>query len=55
MCCAVLKSVIFVLDDDDDAVAPNSSQFPLVMPQKDNEDLDDWLDSVLDCMKTATK
>jgi hypothetical protein len=41
-----LKSVIFYLDDG--AVGPNSSQLALVMPQKQTEDLEDWLDSMLD-------
>jgi hypothetical protein len=41
-----LKSAIFVLDDED--VGPDSSQFPLVIPQKQTEDLEDWLDSMLD-------
>lgn len=36
------------LEDDDDAVGTESSQFPLVMPQKQTEDLEDWLDSMLD-------
>ncbi|PNF44025.1 hypothetical protein B7P43_G16230 [Cryptotermes secundus] len=36
------------LEDDDEAVGPDSSQFPWVIPQKQTEDLEDWLDSVLD-------
>jgi hypothetical protein len=44
--CAVMKSVFVVVDDD--AVGTESSQFSLVMPQKQTEDLEDWLDSMLD-------
>jgi hypothetical protein len=44
--CAVLKSAFFVLDDE--ALGPDSSQFPLAIPQKQTKDLEDWLDSMLD-------
>jgi hypothetical protein len=33
---------------DDDTTGPNSSQFPLTTSRKQTEDLEDWLDSMLD-------
>jgi hypothetical protein len=36
------------IDDDDDAVGPNASQFALMASHKQTENLEDWLDSMLD-------
>lgn len=33
---------------DDDSTGPNSSQLLLMTPQKQTQDLEDWLDSMLD-------
>jgi hypothetical protein len=41
-----LNLSVFVSDDD--TTGPNSSQFSLMTPQKQAEDLEDWLDSMLD-------